>query len=255
MPTALERLKQGSPGSALERLRQGVQVDFSETVFKTSTLPIAPQEPEKPPLLSRIKTSVLEASAKFQEAIGGIGETLAKRVKGVGETVRKITAPTKQEILAEIEKQEGRTLTPEEGKERVIKRLEEEAIFLPTLFVATEKGKKQTPEEFFAEPLPIRVGFDVAAIEKVGSKISGAILKRLAKEVDPVVIKKTIQEAGETIGENVAKRIGEAKTSIAVKQILDTEAQRVASTVAPKVAPDLSSSISKAKASGQTFDE
>src|SRR3990167_1504446 len=173
MPTALDRLKQGSPGFVLDRLRQGVQVDFSETAFKTSTLPIAPQEPEKPPLLSRIKMGVLETGAKFQETIGGTGETLAKRVKGVGETVRKITAPTKQEILAEIEEQEGRTLTPEEGKERVIKRLEEEAIFLPTLFVATEKGKKQTPEEFFAEPLPVRVGVDVGAIGRGGGRGRG----------------------------------------------------------------------------------
>ena len=229
MSTALERLKQGSLGSPLDRLRQGVQVDFSETAFKTSTLPIAPQEPEKLSLFSRIKAGVLETSAKFQEAIGGTGKTLVERVGGVREKVRSVIAPTKQQILAEIEKQEGRALTPEEGKERVIKILEEEAIFLPTLFAATEKGKKQTPEEFFAEPLPVRVGFDVAAIERVGSKISGAILKRLAKEIDPIIIKKTVQEAGETIGEEAAKRIGEAKTPTAVKQILDAEAQKVAS--------------------------
>src|SRR3990167_5755936 len=229
MSTALERLKQGSLGSPLDRLRQGVQVDFSETAFKTSTLPIAPQEPEKLSLFSRIKAGVLETSAKFQEAIGGTGKTLVERVGGVREKVRSVIAPTKQQILAEIEKQEGRALTPEEGKERVIKILEEEAIFLPTLFAATEKGKKQTPEEFFAEPLPVRVGFDVAAIERGGSKISGAILKRLAKEIDPIIIKKTVQEAGETIGEEAAKRIGEAKTPTAVKQILDAEAQKVAS--------------------------
>src|SRR3990167_7373632 len=144
MPTALEQLTQGigavKPTSALDLLRQGVTEISSESPFlqtdifgtQTTTPAFIPPKPPQPPV--GVKDVLREVPGVISQA---------------RETIRKTIAPTKTEILAEIQEGEQITLAPEEAKRRVLERIGEEAVFAPNLFAVLTKAKTQTPEEFF----------------------------------------------------------------------------------------------------------
>ena len=226
MPTALEQLRQGvggiKPTSALDMLRQGVTEPLDIFGMQTSTPAFIPPKPPQPPV---------GVKDVLREVPGVIGQAR--------EAVRKTMALTKAEILAKIQEEEQQTLVPEEAKKRVLEKLGEEAVFAPNLFAVIQKAQTQTPEEFFAEPLPTRVSFDVGILEKIGTKIGASFISRMAKETDTKVIKQLASLAGEVIDDATAKLVGEAKTPTAVKQILDINAQKIAATAAPRVADDI----------------
>ena len=226
--TALEQLRQGIGGvkltSALDLLRQGVIEPPQADIFgmKTTTPAFIPPKPEQP------KVSIKDV---LREVPGVMGQAR--------EAVRKTLAPTKAEILAEIQEKEQITLTPEEAKRRVLEKIGEEVAFAPNLFAVLTKAKTQTPEEFFAEPLSIRIGLDVGVLSKVGTKIGASFISRMAKETDTKVIKQLAGLAGEVMDDITAGLVSKAKTPTAVKQILDTSAQKIAAKVAPHIVPDL----------------
>src|SRR3990167_4495564 len=226
--TALEQLRQGIGGvkltSALDLLRQGVIEPPQADIFgmKTTTPAFIHPKPEQP------KVSIKDV---LREVPGVMGQAR--------EAVRKTLAPTKAEILAEIQEKEQITLTPEEAKRRVLEKIGEEVAFAPNLFAVLTKAKTQTPEEFFAEPLSIRIGLDVGVLSKVGTKIGASFISRMAKETDTKVIKQLAGLAGEVMDDITAGLVSKAKTPTAVKQILDTSAQKIAAKVAPHIVPDL----------------
>src|SRR3990167_4252876 len=226
--TALEQLRQGIGGvkltSALDLLRKGVIEPPQADIFgmKTTTPAFIPPKPEQP------KVSIKDV---LREVTGVMGQAR--------EAVRKTLAPTKAEILAEIQEKEQITLTPEEAKRRVLEKIGEEVAFAPNLFAVLTKAKTQTPEEFFAEPLSIRIGLDVGVLSKVGTKIGASFISRMAKETDTKVIKQLAGLAGEVMDDITAGLVSKAKTPTAVKQILDTSAQKIAAKVAPHIVPDL----------------
>src|SRR3990167_764036 len=186
MPTALEQLRQGvggiKPTSALDMLRQGVTEPLDIFGMQTSTPAFIPPKPPQPPV---------GVNDVLREVPGVIGQAR--------EAVRKTMALTKAEILAKIQEEEQQTLVPEEAKKRVLEKLGEEAVFAPNLFAVIQKAQTQTPEEFFAEPLPTRVSFDVGILEKIGTKIGASFISRMAKETDTKVIKQLASLAGEVI--------------------------------------------------------
>ncbi|KKR46081.1 MAG: hypothetical protein UT82_C0018G0016 [Parcubacteria group bacterium GW2011_GWB1_40_14] len=100
----------------------------------------------------------------------------------------------------------------------------------PSLVVSKEgfpflKG----PGDTFIDPI------FTAGLEKVGTKIASSFISRMAKETDTKVIKQLASLAGEAIDDITAKLVGEAKTPTAVKQILDINAQKIASKAAPRI--------------------
>lgn len=220
---------------------------FLSSYFTPDNLKTAFQPKEKKGFFQRAKEKITSffkpaPEVRARDILREIPGTVSRARKRVSEFM----APTKEEILREIQEEKQITLTPDEAKKRVVERIREEALIYPNLFAVVQKSEKQTPEEFFAEPLPPRVGFDVGILERVGTKLTSKFISRIAKETDIKIIKQLARLGGEAVDDATAKLVSAAKTPTAVKQILDTNAQRIAAQVAPeagavasKIPPDL----------------
>ena len=226
-----------------------------------STIAVAPQT-TTPQATGGIKDFLINLGAKFQEMIGATGETLPERVGGVLKTI----ASTAKNIALEMPSRAGASMTLEAlGQKEFIPQTPVEKFFLGNEPVKSlsERTKEITPtaEKYVGTAGKVATPFLVAGLTLLDLAPFGnsekTLAKTLLKETDENVVKIILKKAGvaEDLAKEYAPKFADATKIEEVNQGLNSLKNIIKETKVggvPEVPKDITTSISQAKASGQS---